>query len=68
MILCGCGVSINPAEAEAHKETCGEPQVNLKRVRQFEMGLDIGLDLCYAVGYIRVDRRTGRRRMLSAAR
>lgn len=68
MTLCGCGVSIsNPAEAVTHKDTCGEPQVNLKSVRQFEMGLDLGLDYALAVGYVRVN-KSGRRRMLSAAR
>lgn len=48
MTLCGCGISLNnPAEAVAHKDTCGEPQVNLKDVD----GLALGLDYSYAFGY-----------------
>ena len=69
MTICGCGINFNnPVEASTHRETCGEPQVNMEEAREFEMGIDLGLDLCYAVGYVRVDKRTGQRRMLSAAR
>jgi len=65
MTLCGCGITLrNPAEAATHRKTCGQPQVKIGDVRK----LDTGLDFCLAVGYVRVDKGTGRRRMLSAAR